>query len=390
MRFEFRKDIKHHYFSIIPDLSKRQLSGYKIKMILNGRIPGTAACSISEMDGETIYSYDVTGYISLKKHLETHIADAAFFRSFSASYAKTAESVSVYMLDARDIFCDPNGIFLRQDENKYKFLFICWPETNSGTSQSKALGEYLLTKMKHDDKETVNTGYRFYQAAVNGDLNINTLYELASSRFYLPRGRTDFFEDTDSVRAEPSSDGQDSFKAETDYSFLYESRPAEEKKKGESILKKLLKKIKGNSSIPKKIKPETKSPDLPVISDEKKELCEAHETVFLNRENKKPDARAWLIPVSGFESESVELQKDIYLIGRKVAGADIVFDSPALSRIHARLSWTRETYAVMDMGSRNGTYINRKLLCAGELCLLSEGDEILFGDIVFRYALAGP
>lgn len=63
------------------------------------------------------------------------------------------------------------------------------------------------------------------------------------------------------------------------------------------------------------------------------------------------------------------------------------YDTEAkVSRRHARIIHTREKYLIEDLGSTNGTYINRgKRLIPGNSHILNDGDEIIVGKIFLRF-----
>jgi hypothetical protein len=66
------------------------------------------------------------------------------------------------------------------------------------------------------------------------------------------------------------------------------------------------------------------------------------------------------------------------VIGR--GDTDLVIDSPAVSRQHARLNGTRGELTVSDLGSSNGTSINGIPCLEGEIMFLEPGDTLVFGD----------
>lgn len=82
-------------------------------------------------------------------------------------------------------------------------------------------------------------------------------------------------------------------------------------------------------------------------------------------------------------SREVELNKPEIVIGRD-EGADLTIASPAVSRRHARLVRDGDGYAVEDLGSSNGTFVNDQKL-SGRRALTS-GDQIRLGRaIILRY-----
>jgi hypothetical protein len=72
-------------------------------------------------------------------------------------------------------------------------------------------------------------------------------------------------------------------------------------------------------------------------------------------------------------------------IGR--GSADLVLDSPAISRHHARLNGTAQALTLCDLGSNNGTSINGVPCMEGEIMYLEAGDQVLLGDVRFTVEL---
>jgi len=65
------------------------------------------------------------------------------------------------------------------------------------------------------------------------------------------------------------------------------------------------------------------------------------------------------------------------------------FDSDAkVSRKHARIKRTNSGYVIEDLGSTNGTYVNRgRRLLPGTSEALNDGDEVIVGKTFLRFQL---
>jgi predicted component of type VI protein secretion system len=74
-----------------------------------------------------------------------------------------------------------------------------------------------------------------------------------------------------------------------------------------------------------------------------------------------------------------ELNMDSMSIGRE-ASNDIVIQDPELSRNHARISRRGGAFVLEDLGSTNGTFINRQRITSPRT--LAPGDEIGLGENV--------
>jgi hypothetical protein len=71
------------------------------------------------------------------------------------------------------------------------------------------------------------------------------------------------------------------------------------------------------------------------------------------------------------------------LIGRQVESPGLAILEPSVSRNHAQLTQTGETWTLRDLGSANGTYIEDKLI--EDTVVLHDGDRIRFGHIAFYF-----
>lgn len=75
------------------------------------------------------------------------------------------------------------------------------------------------------------------------------------------------------------------------------------------------------------------------------------------------------------------LNRDEVTAGRHPS-SDICLDDITVSRQHARFTRTDQGFEVTDVGSLNGTYINRESVDTG---LLSNGDEVQIGKFRLVY-----
>lgn len=67
------------------------------------------------------------------------------------------------------------------------------------------------------------------------------------------------------------------------------------------------------------------------------------------------------------------LTGDVLAIGREI-GNHILIDNPLVSSQHAKIVRTDRGYVILDLGSTNGTFVNRERI--RDLCVLRDGDQI--------------
>lgn len=92
------------------------------------------------------------------------------------------------------------------------------------------------------------------------------------------------------------------------------------------------------------------------------------------------DSQALLVVERGpVPSLRFPLSEEQATIGRS-AGNDLVLADPEVSRRHARIVRRADGYAVEDIGSTNGTFVNNQRI--SHLTLLQDGDIIDLGDTI--------
>ena len=95
-----------------------------------------------------------------------------------------------------------------------------------------------------------------------------------------------------------------------------------------------------------------------------------------------PSGSALLIVQRGANAGSrFLLNTDVVTAGRH-QDSDIFLDDISVSRRHATFTRTPKGTSVKDLGSLNGTYVNRDLV---DECLLKHGDEVQIGKFRLVY-----
>jgi pSer/pThr/pTyr-binding forkhead associated (FHA) protein len=103
-----------------------------------------------------------------------------------------------------------------------------------------------------------------------------------------------------------------------------------------------------------------------------------------------------IIERGGTPGTEFQLTNDESTIGRWDADNGVfpdidldAFDEDAkISRRHARIRRNNGSYFIEDLGSTNGTYINRgRRLLPGNAQILNDGDEVIVGKTFLRFRI---
>jgi FHA domain/zinc-ribbon domain len=113
------------------------------------------------------------------------------------------------------------------------------------------------------------------------------------------------------------------------------------------------------------------------------EVAEVEEELGVNIEAPLPGSAVLIVRRSGGldAGDRYELNKPVTTAGRS-ADADILLDDITVSRKHAEFSRSDSEVTLRDVGSLNGTYVNRDLV---EQAVLRTGDEVQIGKFKLLY-----
>ncbi|MBQ8961462.1 MAG: FHA domain-containing protein [Ruminococcus sp.] len=99
---------------------------------------------------------------------------------------------------------------------------------------------------------------------------------------------------------------------------------------------------------------------------------------------KTPTERAYLIRKK--DRKNIEITKPVFQIGREASEVDYcITDNTAVGRRHARVIKREDVYYLIDMRSRNHTYVNGEMLSPDTERQIFSGDSIMFADEEFEF-----
>ena len=117
----------------------------------------------------------------------------------------------------------------------------------------------------------------------------------------------------------------------------------------------------------------------PRPEDDTREIVTPKAVQYLGHVGKVTVSRLTLV-VAGKET-SFPLTRDTYTLGRH-RNNDVVISDPKVSSFHARLDRSPEGFRLVDLKSRNGSYVNGERIESVEL---NTGDEVRLGTALIAY-----
>ena len=121
-----------------------------------------------------------------------------------------------------------------------------------------------------------------------------------------------------------------------------------------------------------------------VEGDDTKEIVSPKAVQYMA--NRKRVVSSRLVLLTAETETSFPLTRDTYTVGRH-RNNDIVISDPKVSSFHARIDRSAEGHLLVDLKSRNGSYVNGKRI---ETALLKTGDEVRMGAARLAYKVDYP
>lgn len=107
------------------------------------------------------------------------------------------------------------------------------------------------------------------------------------------------------------------------------------------------------------------------------------ETELLQEEY--PQNPPFLLRKDSLSGERVQIDRQIFRIGKQKNRSDLVLHSAVVSRVHAEIRSREDGWYLKDLHSTNGTWLNGERLQGDECKKLKNGDEICFACVQYIF-----
>ena len=366
MNIQYQRNLKNSYMVVIEPGQPLNLDGQLAeKMMQRQQIPGLLQWVTMEHEGDMTFWYQITGKQSLSDWLSHHTLDYRLLGHLLSGLLALQEELPRFYLRSEHLLLQSEQIFL--DASGEQVVFCYEPLWNRDIRQSlQELMEQLLPRIDHADKEAVRLGYGLYEKCQ--EENVDVWHYVLEQR-------------TEAVQRQPEQGKAfDTEPASETYEGTEHLQPKDNiTPKTRMFSEKVTEKLPMISTLSwlqslgkhKKEKPE---PVYLFEPQEKETTCE-NPTIFLGA---KQTAEGRLVYRGAGNESSFLIEGDSFLLGGRNEQADGQLLAFGVSRNHARITREEDKYYIEDLNSRNGTYVNGKLLPYKQKCPMKPGDHLRF------------
>lgn len=377
MNIQYQRNLKNSYMVVIEPGQPLNMDGQLAeKMMQRQQIPGLLRWVSMEHEGDLTFWYQITGLQSLSDWLCHHALDYQLFGHLLSGLLALQEELPRFYLKVEHLLLQPEQIFLDGSGERVVFCYeSLW--SRDPRESLRDLMEALLPKIDHGDKDAVRLGYGLYEKCQEENADI-WHYVLEQSTC---TERTRAYHQELCEQAAPASVPEPAVQEEHMRGQEKRLRTPmdsirEKRSRISSTLTEKLPSVSALSWVQSfRKKKEEKPEPVYLFEPEEEAVVSVNPTVCLGV---KETAEGRLVYRGTGGEQNFVIEGDTFLLGGRNDQADGQLQSSGVSRNHARITREEDKYYIEDLNSRNGTYVNGKLLPYKQKCPMKPGDHLRF------------
>ena len=366
MKTEFRRRADGNYMVISKEETTEDI--FSERMISRNHIQNLLQLVVENINGTKNYLYNISSLQSFSKLYENKKITGKELERLIKSFLLCRGELLEHLLDTEGIIITPEKIFMGPEED----VFFCYVPGVKGISK-ETLGEfieYLIEKTDEGEAKALKRLFTFRKKMKEENFDLSDALNAIDTEINSSRIKVKSINTTEGVESEEAF--------ESVYNELREPEkivPLAQKKREDAPDVR----IKAFDSIKTFFKSHKllAGDDEWLSFDEEAGLSEG--TTFLKQ---KPERVRRLVGTGECRDQQLEIPGFPCTIGKNAREADLILDSPAVSRMHARIYSLNEEglYAVEDLNSTNGTFLNDIKIQPYSKETVRPGDVICLGD----------
>lgn len=158
---QYVREMNRNYLVLHGEENQVEID-YQTRMVLENNISVFADMQVRQIDCHLEYYYEISGKITLEQWMQKQLIGRQELQALFIALCRAVQAVNEYLLDADRVFLNPTCILLDSVSLQVQFCY----GAAAGTPFLEALQElmqHLLTRLNHNDEETVRIGYTLYQ-----------------------------------------------------------------------------------------------------------------------------------------------------------------------------------------------------------------------------------
>lgn len=379
---KYKRDINR---SVMIVTSDTYYKGYDERMISENAIPSLLDFTVVNNGGQNSFWYDISEKKSLKGYFLSEGITIVTVKVVFEAILNAIENLSEYLLKEENVLISLDTLFFEKQGFSLKCYLTYVPGANfEFTEAFKGIAEYLVQNVDHENTQNVMACYRVFEKIYEGEFSlldlIASLEEEKGQEENDYEAEQDMLEDDEAFEND-SEDfrGLDYIKDFDEINYSYKVENIEKKKF--SIFSVFSKRVKKKKT---ELFPGVGAYEDFIEEPEDVEYEQEMATTLLNAQGHVASTKK-LTYLGNKNIISPFLVSFPFNIGSRNKGNEFIIEEEIISRVHARITKDDGRYFIEDLESKNGTFLNGKMLAVNTPYELFPNDIVDFADISFRF-----
>ncbi|MEE1086872.1 MAG: DUF6382 domain-containing protein [Schaedlerella sp.] len=172
MRIEYETNLNHENMHIFTEEPYEE--DYQIQMIRQNKIEGVLAVEGCEIEGKSRYTYEISGFASMKKIYEKKVMKKEELKSFVEELLSISDRIQKFLLEPNSLVLDPECIFRKS--GKWNFCYLPGKKKEI-KQQFHQLSEYFVKTIDYKDTASILLAYELHKASFQEHYNLRQIIE---------------------------------------------------------------------------------------------------------------------------------------------------------------------------------------------------------------------
>lgn len=342
-----RENLDNYLYFLIDknELIKNQEKLYEIEILENLSIANMLKARVIKTENIEIY-VKTSSLLSLDIFLKQRVLTLKEIETIIKKIINLIRSLKYYFLSARSLYLEKRYIYI--DLNTLEPQLVYCPFFDKDIEEGlENLFKIFIDNIK--DNKILSRLYEYILSIKNID---NLIYKI---------------EESEDIIEEKPEDKKDLF----DESLYFDNKEEEEDVNFINNIKQFFtkSKLKKEENIFEAV---LEDKDTDFIED--KGYYEHTVLLKSNKDDKKRRLRSLIN-----SKDNIDIEYFPFVIGRQERMCDYVLDKEGISRLHVKFENIEDNYVLYDLNSRNGVFVNSRMLENEEYCVINLGDIIKIG-----------
>ena len=383
--FELENSGKKNYLVTFMS-AEDNIIEYEMEMINNNTSCGAINIETMQFNDDIKVMYDITGKECLVDFLKNNSIKKGEFLAILRNISTVVLECKNYFLDENKYFMNLDYIYINPTDLGINLIYLPFEQVFPEECSLKYINivkRIILEYINFEDVGNDNIVQKILNYLKNDWVSTtefnNFLEELGQENVKA------FYAASDAKEEEAKKIAKEVIKG-PEKPITIATIPVLENSKKKSIITSFFNRFKKKDKG--KTKGSSRNADTGLINSSLKNSAKreimtemSYETILLDSKS------AYLINKKAGTVEKIHINKDIFKIGRRLGEVDYVTDNKAVGKIHMEFRTVNFKYYIVDLDSKNGTFINGKRLESNKEYIVENKDIIMLANCKFTFQI---